>query len=373
MDFSLSEEQVLLREGANRFLADRYGFEQRNAVLRDHAGCSAVNWAAFADLGWLALPLPESAGGLGGSAIDVALVAEAMGRRLVLEPYATTVVLGARILERANPSSAGGALLERIGAGQLRIALADSEPANGGAMPAVTRARSINGGFALTGSKVLAYDAPSAQQLLVTARLGPGDEPAIFLVPRDAAGLAIEAYPLIDGTHAADIALRDVSLPHAALLLQGAAVHDALGEAEDHLTLARVAEAVGMMEAVLQLTAEHLRNRVQFGQPLAKFQALQHRMAEMFVEAHSTRSILYRGLAHAGLDAALRRPAVAAAKVVAARALQFVCANGVQLHGGMGMTEECAVGHYFRRALAFEKAFGDLATHLDRMTITYRA
>ena len=188
----------------------------------------------------------------------------------------------------------------------------------------------------------------------------------LFIVPKNAAGVTLNPYPLIDGTHAADIELKSVLVPQSALLLEPTRALDILEEAVDRTVLAQVAEALGAMEAVLEITNAYLKQRVQFGQPIGKFQALQHRMAEMFVEVQETRSILYRGMAMLDAPPAERKRAISAAKVVAANAGKFVGAQGIQLHGGIGMTEEYAVGHYYKKLIAFEKRFGDSEYHLSR-------
>jgi alkylation response protein AidB-like acyl-CoA dehydrogenase len=219
-------------------------------------------------------------------------------------------------------------------------------------------------GYVLDGVKTLAFDAPSADQFIVSARFGNGF--ALFLVPRDADGVSVNAYPLIDGSRAADIEFRSVRLPGSALLVDPSRALDVLEEAVDRTVLAQVAEALGAMEAVLEITNAYIKQRVQFGQPIGKFQALQHRMAEMFVEVQETRSILYRGLALLEAPVAERKRAISAAKVVASNAARFVGAQGIQLHGGIGMTDEYAVGHYYKKLIAFEKRFGDTEFHVAR-------
>jgi alkylation response protein AidB-like acyl-CoA dehydrogenase len=368
VDFSLSEEQQMLSDGAEKFLAAHYSFEQRRAVLSSPAGISEQTWQTFAELGWLALPVPEDVGGLGGSFIDTTLIMEAMGRRLVLEPYATTVILAARVIARSTNEEVRSSLLPEIAQGTCRIALAHGELASRYDMRNVrTRARLEPDGYVIDGVKVMALDAPSAHKLIVSASIADRDEIALFLLDTNAPGITLRGYPLIDGTRAADVELTAVRVNRSSLLLAGREALEVLDEAIDRLVLARVAEALGAMEVVLQLVSEHLRSRQQFGQPLIRFQALQHRLAEMFVEVQETRSILYRGLAYIEAPAAERRAAVSAAKVVAANAGRVVGEQGIQLHGGVGMTEEYQVGHYFKRLIALEKAFGDIDYHLERL------
>jgi len=371
MDFSLSEEQQMLRDGAERYLSQHYDFEKRRAILASAARCDERHWRQFAELGWLALGLPEEVGGIGCTLIETALIMEVMGRWLVLEPYATTAILSARIVERSGNAAARAALLPELAAGSLRLALAHDESGfrqDAGALE--TKAQRDGAAFRLDGTKLLAYDAPNAHRLLVTAWLEVQGAPTIWLVDRDAPGVAIESYALIDGTRAADVVLQGVRLPPEALLAGPELAADVLEDALDRIVLGRVAEALGAMEAVMEMTAEYLRTRSQFGQPLAKFQALQHRMAEMFVEVQETRSILYRGLAAIDALPAERQAAVSAAKVVAAAAARVVGGEGIQLHGAIGMTEEYRVGHYFKRLMVLEKAFGDADYHLCRLSAT---
>jgi alkylation response protein AidB-like acyl-CoA dehydrogenase len=368
MDFSLSEEQQMLSDGAEKFLAAHYSFEQRRALLSSEAGFSEQNWQTFAELGWLALPVPEDAGGLGGSFIDTTLILEAMGRRLVLEPYATTAVLATRVIAQSRNRELRSSLLSEIAQGTCRVALAHGELASRYDMRAVqTCARPEQNGYLMDGVKVMAFDAPSAHKLIVSASIADTNEIALFLLDANTLGVTVRSYPLIDGTRAADVEVAAVRVNRSSLLATGREALEVLDEAIDRLVLARVAEGLGAMEVVLQLATEHLRSRQQFGQPLIRFQALQHRLAEMFVEIQETRSILYRGLAYIEAPAAERRAAVSAAKVVAANAGRIVGEQGIQLHGGVGMTEEYQVGHYFKRLIALEKAFGDVDYHLERL------
>jgi alkylation response protein AidB-like acyl-CoA dehydrogenase len=218
--------------------------------------------------------------------------------------------------------------------------------------------------YVLNGVKTLAFDAPSAAQLIVSARLADGI--ALFVVPRHAPGVVLQSYALVDGTRAADVELSGVRVPATNLLVGSQRALAVLEEAIDRTLLAQVAEALGAMQAVMEITSAYIKQRVQFGQPLGKFQALQHRMAEMFVEVQSTRSILYRGMAYLDAEPTARRHAVSAAKVVAGNAARFVGAQGIQLHGGIGLTDEYSVGHYFKKLIAFEKKFGDAEFHIGR-------
>jgi alkylation response protein AidB-like acyl-CoA dehydrogenase len=368
MDFNLSDEQQMLRDGAHRYLAEHYDFEARNALVACAAGFGEEHWRQFADLGWLAIGLPEEVGGLGFSFIETTLIAEEMGRRLVVEPYASTAILGARLVDRSGNAAIRMELLPLVAQGSLRLALAHSENESRYDRSRVaTKARRTSDGYEIVGRKLMAFDAPSAHKLIVSAVLDESGEFALFIVDRATPGITLEPYPLIDGTRAADVAFASVKVADSALLVPPERGLEVLDEALDRLLLARVAEALGGMETVLDLTRDHLKSRVQFGQPLGKFQALQHRMAEMFVEVQETRSILFRGLAYIDAPAEERRAAVSAARIVAIEAGRIVGGQGIQLHGGVGMTEEYQIGHYFKRLLALEKAYGDSEYHLQQL------
>jgi alkylation response protein AidB-like acyl-CoA dehydrogenase len=369
MDFTLTDEQKMLRDGADRYLAEHYDFDKRRALIARDGGFSEAQWQQFAELGWLALALPEDCDGLAGSAVETSLLMEAMGKRLVLEPFATTAILCARLIEGCEDENLRADLLKGIAAGAVRVALAHGEIDSRYDLDrVVARAHRTSRGFAVTGRKTNVWDAPSAHNLIVSAVIEGDTGFAFFSVERDAAGVRQRFFPLIDSTQCADV---DFDSAPAKLLLPATQAPMRLEEAADRMVLARVAETLGIMEQVLDLTAEQLRNRSQFGQPLAKFQALQHRMAEMFVEVQEVRSILYRGLAFIDAPAAERKAAVSVAKVVANAASRIVGAQGIQLHGGVGMTDEYAVGHYFKRLIALEKAYGDSDYHLKRIARTY--
>jgi alkylation response protein AidB-like acyl-CoA dehydrogenase len=373
MDFNLTDEQRMLRDGAERFLLENYTFERRRRTLDLTTRCDDAAWQSFAELGWLALTIPEEAGGLGAGLVEAVLLAEAIGRRMVIEPLATTAMLGAGLIERGTNVHTRNDLLGAIAAGDLRVAIACYEPGRRYELTApVTRARRTAEGFVLSGSKMLVLDAPAAQKFIVTADIEGGAGFGLFVMNSDTAGVTQCSYPLIDGRRAADLELVDVEIPASALLCDPANAPGALDEALDRFMVFQVADALGAMEAVMEQTAEHLRNRKQFGQPLAAFQALQHRMAEMFVEVQETRSALYHALAHIDADSAVRNAAVSSAVVVASEAGRVVGGQGIQLHGGVGMTDEYQVGHFFKRLLVHEKSWGDVDFHLDRIAHTYR-
>jgi alkylation response protein AidB-like acyl-CoA dehydrogenase len=362
MDFDLTGEQRMLKESAQRYLRETYGFESRRLTARGELGWSSAHWSAFAELGWLALGIPESAGGLGGDLTDTCILSEAFGQALVLEPYTSTIILGARILELAEQP----AMLGAITAGEAKLALAHEEPGiRHQRNTAQTIARRTAAGYIIRGRKTTVFDAPMADHFIVSATLDDGDF-ALFLTGVNLSGLRRTEYKLMDGTRAADLEFDAAALSESALLLRGATAHAVLEDALDRATLAHVAESLGAMREVLRITADYIKTRNQFGQPIGKFQGLQHRMAEMFTQAQSARSMLFQGLTNIDAAPAQRAAAVSAAKVATAEAGFFVGGQGIQLHGGMGMTDEYPVGHYFKRLVVLEKAYGDADWHLAR-------
>jgi alkylation response protein AidB-like acyl-CoA dehydrogenase len=372
MDFNLSQEQEMLRDSVKRFVREHYGFEARRTLACSAQGLSREHWRTYAELGWLAMALPEEAGGLGFSFIEVALLMEEFGRGLVLEPYVSTAVVAARIIERSPASALREKALAALIGGERMLAIAHAEPGSRDDLArAQTRAQSRDGSFVLDGIKSMVIDGASAQQFLVTATVAGEPGYSLFLVDRESPGLAVEPYDLIDGSRACDLRLSRVTVNAAQRLAAAQEAGERVEEAIDRGTVARIAEAIGAMESVMQITSQYLKTRVQFGQPLGKFQALQHRMSEMFVETQESRSSLYRAIAHLDGEARARRAAVSAAKVAVAASARFVGAQGIQLHGGIGMTEEYSIGHYFKKLVAFEKIWGDSDWHLSRFLLNH--
>jgi alkylation response protein AidB-like acyl-CoA dehydrogenase len=369
MDFNPTDEQLMLRNSARRFLSNEYSWDVRRALSGSELGHSADHWRSFGEFGWLGLGLPESVGGLGCSVVETAILMEELGRALVLEPYVSSAILCAHVLDRCGNEAMRSQTLRELIAARCRLALAHWETSQryGQSLPR-TRAAPAEGGFVLNGAKWLVLDAHAADQFIVSACVEGQQNYSLFLINRGAPGLRISAYPLIDESRAADIRLDQVFVP-ASALLDGPTLSGAiLDEAIDRATLGRSAEALGAMEAVMQITADHLKSRAQFGQPIGQFQALQHRMAEMFVEVQEARSILYCGLANIDAAPAERTRAIAAMKVVVGNAGRIVGGSAIQLHGGMGLTAECSVGHYYKKLVAFDMVYGGVDENLDRLT-----
>ncbi len=369
MDFSFTDEQSMLRDTVAAYLADHYTIEQRRAATAE-AGWRPQVWRAFAEeLGILGAAFPEDLGGLGGGAVENLVIMEAFGKALVVEPYLGTVVIGGGFLKHSDHPRAAE-LIGRIIAGETVIALAYAEP-QGRYNPAAvtTTARRDGAGYVLNGHKAAVAGGPWATHLIVTARTAGGPRDAegisVFLVEKDAAGLTTTDYAVVDGSRSSEVGLQDVKVGPEALV--GPADHGLplVEKVLDEAIAATCAEACGVQRKLVDGTVEYTRQRRQFGQPISNFQALQHRMADMFVEMEQSVSMTLMATLKLADDAA-RPAAVAAAKVRVGKACTFVGQSAIQLHGGMGMTDEMAIGHYFKRATLIEQAFGDTAYQLTR-------
>lgn len=367
MDFELSDEQKMLADAAQRYVREECGLDARRAASATADGFSREHWKRFAEMGWLALPIPEDAGGLGGSEVDIAVLMEQLGEALIAEPFVETAILCGSLIAKSGNAALRAALLEGIACGETIVALAHIEGDGRSEYETPVEARVIrNGdGWRLNGTKQRVVHGPSADYWLVTAQIDGGI--GLFAVANGTPGVSLAQYQLIDGTRAADIAFSDVPLDANTLLLPPAATRDALEEALDRANLATTAAAIGSMEAVMAVTAEYIKTRVQYGKPLSTFQALQHRISEMFVETDQAHSILYRTISVTSSGGGAQRgKAVSGAKVLVAQAGQFVTAQGIQLHGGLGVTEEYVVGHHYKAMLVYEKRYGDTSFHLTR-------
>ncbi|WP_043359155.1 acyl-CoA dehydrogenase family protein [Belnapia sp. F-4-1] len=370
MDFDLTEEQRLLTDSVTRLLADQYGFEQRKSLLRTPAGWSERLWSQYAELGLLGLPIPEEYGGFGGGPVDVMLLMQAFGRHLVLEPFLASIVLGGTALRLAGSPAQRDELLPALADGSLKLAFAHGERQSRYDLTDVqTTARQEGGGWRLDGAKSVVLHGDCADRLVVSARTGGSrDEPegiSLFLVDGEASGLARRGYALRDGTRAAELSLTGTP---AELLGERDAALPVIERVVEAGIAATAAETIGAMEAMQAMTLDYLKTRQQFGRPIGDNQALQHRSAEMMIALEQGRSMAM--LATMSLDepdAEERARSIAMARVGVGQAGRFVSQNAVQLHGGIGMTEEYAVGHFFRRVMVIEHLFGDTAHHLDRL------
>lgn len=371
MDFSLSQEQQMLVDTLQRFTLKEYPFESRRRLAQSDLGFSSDNWNAFADLGLLGLILPEELGGMGGGSADTLLVMEQFGRALVLEPFISTAVLGASLIAELGTSDQKQELLPAVIEGRRLIASAFLEPAARFDLWHVeSTAVRRDDGFVLDGRKAVVLDGASADLLIVSARSsGAATDRAgisLFLVDAHTDGVTVRGFPSIDGGRTAELELSAVHLPAAALLGEISGAYDAMEKAVDRGIAALCAEALGVVDKLIEITAEHLLTRTQFGQAIGKFQALQHRIAEMKIAAEQARAMAYcaaSGMAHPQIRE--RRRALSAAKSMIGRTGRFVAQQSIQLHGGMGMTDESAVGHYCKRLNCIDMSWGNWVHHQD--------
>lgn len=367
MDFDLTDEQRLLKDSVDRFLSDRYGFEARRRVMRQPNGWSREIWAGFAELGLLGLPFPESVGGFGGGPVEIGLVMDSFGRALVVEPYFAGIVLAGGVLRRAASPAILGELAPQIADGRILLAYAQAErQARWGLNDVMTRAERDGAGWRITGQKSLVLHGDSADRLIVSARTAGGERErhgiGLFLVDAADPGVSRRFYPTQDGQRAAEIGFERA---------RGEALGDTEGAlplmeaAQDDAIAALCAEAVGCMAAMHALTIEYLKTRQQFGRPIGANQALQHRAVDMLIALEQARSMaLYAAMMVGEEDQAERDRAIHAAKVQIGRSARHIGQEAVQLHGGIGVTMEYAVGHYFKRTTMIERQMGDTEAHL---------
>jgi alkylation response protein AidB-like acyl-CoA dehydrogenase len=365
MDFTFNDEQQQLANALRRYLDKEYGFDARRAIIESDAGVSSAHWAGFAELGLTALPVPEAQGGFSGNAVDMLVVMQALGRALSVEPYWATVV-GVEALRLAGGGDEDdNTLLESVAQGELKLAVAFHEPDARYDLFAVNTKATLQGGqYKLDGTKSVVPHGAQADYWIVPALVNTG-EIALFIVGRDAAGVDITDYRTIDGQRAATLQFTQTP----ARALKGAhAGAPTLERIADYATVLLCAEALGALDALNAATVEYTKTRQQFGVPIARFQALQHRMVDMMMHTEQARSLTYlaavRYATSDGDDE--RRRAVSAAKARIGQAARFVGQQAIQLHGGMGMTNEVMAAHLFKRLSIIETTLGDVDHHLAR-------
>ena len=373
MDFEPSDDQRLLVESVTRMLNDTYSFAQRKGYMALPEGYSPAIWSQFAEQGLLGLPFAEEYGGLGGGAQELMLVMQAFGRVLVLEPYFPTVVLAGTALNVAGSADQKAALLPAIAEGSLKMAFAHGErQARYDLADVITTATRGGSGWVLDGSKVVVSHGEAADKIVVSARTSGDrfDEDGItlFLVDATASGVARRGYQSRDDTRAADISLSNVSVTDADVLGEVGKGYAIIQRVVEAGIAATAGETVGAMEAMNEMTLEYSKTRVQFGNPIGTYQVVQHRMADMFMTQEQGRSMaMLATMSIDNPDADARAHDIALAKVGIGQAGRYVSQSAVQMHGGIGMTEEDAVGHYFRRCMVIERLFGDPAYWLNKL------
>lgn len=372
MDFSFTEEQTLLEESVARFIQNDYGFDARQKLVRSENGFSTDNWATFAELGWLGVTFAEADGGFGGGAVESMLMLENFGRGLVVEPYLATVVLAGGALKHGGTAEQKAQHLPGIIDGSTQAALAYAEPQGRFNLSDLkTTASKAGDGYQIDGYKAVVLNGPAADLLVVTARTSgeqrDADGVSVFLVPADAEGVSRRDYPTVDGLRASEVTLEGVQVGADALIGEEGKGLGLIEQVIDEGIMAVGSEAVGCMEVLYKDTVEYCKTREQFGQPIGKFQVLQHRMVDMFMEHEQSKSLMY--MAAMRMDEGYgpeAQKAVSAFKVQVGKSGRFVGQSAVQLHGGMGMTDELNIGHYFKRLTIIDTLFGNVDFHLKR-------
>ncbi len=372
MDFSLSEEQLLIKESVEKFVTKDYTFDNRETIRNSEAGYSTENWQLFAEMGWLGLTIPEEYGGFGGNALDTAILMEAFGSAMLLEPYFSTAVLGVNTLIYGGSEAQKKTHLQAVADGGTKLALAYAEKGSRYQISNIQMSAKKSGdNYILNGEKVLVLGGASADQLIVAARTS-GEQTdeygiSLFLVDAKASGVAVTGYQTMDGGRAAHINLTGVEIAATNLIGTEGEGFALLERVLDEATIALCAQALGNMVAVQQKTLEYLKTRKQFGVPIGVFQVLQFRAVDMFMKQDLSRSMLYMAVLELSKDDAdARRKAASGAKAFIGEQARSIAQEGVQLHGGVGMTEELDIGHYFRSLTQFCTQFGSTDHHLKR-------
>ena len=384
MDFTLNAEQQLLKDSVERFVRESYPLDTRRTLAANEPGYSEQYWQQMAELGWLGVTIAEQHGGIGGGATETMVLMEAFGAGLVLEPYLPTVVLGGNLIALAGSAAQQQAMLPAMVEGKLKLAFAYVEAQSGYDLFDVeTTATAHDGGYVINGAKGVVLGAATADQLIVSARTAGSSRDregiGLFLVARDAPGVRLRAYHTIDGLRAADVSFDKVTVNMDGVLGDGHGHGHGHGDGDGDGALAVMeavaqraiaalcAEAVGAMDVLVKTTNEYLNTREQFGRPIGKFQVLQHQLVDMLIASEEARSMSYVAtLRLDDGDARVRDKAISAAKHLIGKYAHMIGQRSVQMHGGMGMTEEMHVGHYFKRLAMIDLMFGDHAWHLQR-------
>ncbi|WP_315722133.1 MULTISPECIES: pimeloyl-CoA dehydrogenase small subunit [unclassified Bradyrhizobium] len=374
MDFDLTEEQRLLKDSIDGLLADAYDFDKRKLYMKEKGGWSQAIWSKLAEQGLLGLPFSEEDGGFGAGGVETMIVMEAMGRALVLEPYLATVVLSGGFLRHGGSAAQKAAHLPGIIDGSKTFAFAQLEKQSRyDLFDVATSAKKKGDGWVVDGEKFVVLNGENADTLIVTARTSGGQRDksgiGVFIVPADAKGVTRKGYPTQDGLHAADITFTGVEVGADAVIGDPANALPLIERVVDEARIALCAEAVGLMDESLKTTVEYIKTRKQFGVAIGSFQSLQHRASDMFVALEQARSMsMFATMAAEFDDAKERATSIAAAKVQIGKSAKFVGQQAIQLHGGIGMTMEAKIGHYFKRLSMIELTFGDTDHHMRRVS-----
>jgi len=373
MDFTFNEEQSLIQDQVDQFILKEYDWETRQSLSHSDLGFGQENWQKFAELGWLGISVSEDSGGFGGSAIESMLIMEAFGKGLVVEPFLETMIMSGGILDDHGSAEQKSSLLEPAIAGNMQLALAYAEPQSRfNLSDVVTEAKPDGDNFTLNGYKSVVMNGPSANKIIVSARTSGSqlDENGItlFVIDSEASGLNKANYKTVDGRRASDLTIENVSVSRDDIVGELDSGYEILDSAIDKAILAISAEAVGAMEVLYKTTVEYTKTREQFGTAIGKFQVLQHRMVDMFMEYEQCKSLLYMATMKHEEGAVDSKKAISGLKYQVGKAGKFIGQQAVQLHGGMGVTDELNVGHYFKRLTTVGTIFGNTDYHLKKYT-----
>ena len=373
MDFTFNEEQSLIQDQVDQFVQKEYDWETRQSLSNSELGFGEDNWKKFAELGWLGISVSEDSGGFGGSAIESMLIMEAFGKGLVVEPFLETVIMAGGLIDDHGSNQQKSSFLEPAIAGEMHLALAYAEPQSRfNLSDVVTEAKVDGDNFIINGYKSVVMNGPSADQIIVSARTSGTqlDENGIslFIIDANASGLDKTNYKTVDGRRASDLTFENVSVSKENLIGDQDKGFDILDSAIDKAILAISAEAVGAMEVLYKTTVEYTKTREQFGTAIGKFQVLQHRMVDMFMEYEQCKSLLYMATMKHEEKAEDAKKAISGLKYQVGKAGKFIGQQAVQLHGGMGVTDELNVGHYFKRLTTVGTIFGNTDYHLKKYT-----
>lgn len=374
MDFSFNEEQTLLRNTIQSFIQDNYDFDKRTEIVKSEEGMKIENWKLFSDLGLLGIPFSEDDGGLGFGPVELMIVAEEFGKGLVVEPYIQTIVTCGGFLKRASEIQRHK-YIPKIISGEDIWAFAYAEPQGRYNLNDLTTKASKEGdNYILNGYKCVVSAAPWSKKLIVSARTS-GDQRdeegiSLFILDKDSSGISLRDYPTVDGSRASEITLEDVKVSSDNLIGEEGKASKLIEQVVDESIAAVCAEAIGAMGVLNEATVEYCKTRKQFGQPIGKFQVLQHRMVDMFMQYEQSVSMTYMVNLKLHEEYSERRKAASGAKVQICKAAKFIGQSAIQLHGGMGMTDELNVGHYFKRLSMIESLFGNIDHHLKKYAST---
>jgi len=365
MNFDFTEEQTMIKDSVSRFVRDEYDFDTRTKIVGSEEGISREFWSMFAELGWLSVPFAEEYGGFGGTVEDIAAVMEELGKGIVVEPYASTVVVFGGLMAASDNAALKSAVIPSIIDGSCMGSLASTEAQSRYEMADVaTGATACDGGYKISGEKTVVANGGTANKFIVTARTSgeqfDRDGVSLFLVDADAPGVEVKSYKMMDGQSAATVTFKDVVVAESQLLNAAGEGMDLIDQVMPQILMGLSAEALGIMATLNTTTVEYTKVRQQFDTPISSFQVLQHRMVDTFMASEQTKSMLYRGLCQASEDdsAALLKT-VHALKATVARYGRLVGEEAIQIHGGIGMTDELNIGHYVKRLMMINVSFGD--------------